>query len=235
MEQSQARGAGLTEVNIVEPYAHLVGLPDRDAGVELLRKIEFCARVSHATEDAQTGDSWDRFIRAVVLQHGDWSVVEHATATVDFLVDRGISHELVRHRLMSYTQSSTRFINYAKKMPPSFIMPDFSACSYRAETESIWRAQIEKAEGAYRDLLLRGCAPQIARSVFPNALSTRVLVTANLRSWRHVLIMRTTKEAHPQMRQVMIPLLAEFQQRIPILFEDITPMERQAGAISKGR
>lgn len=222
-------------MTIVEPHANLMDVPDRSAGILLLKKVEWCARISHGTEDDQGEESWDRFLRAVVLQHGDWSVVEHASATVDFLVDRGISHELVRHRLCAFTQSSTRFINYSKKVTPTFVMPDFSQIPYRIEAESCWRQQIERAEESYREMLRIGCAPQIARSVFPNALSTRLAVTSNLRNWRHVLLMRTTKEAHPQMRKVMIPLLAQFQERIPILFEDIFPMDRQSDAIRKGR
>lgn len=90
-------------MNIVTPYAKLMDIPDQEAGDRLLRKIEWAARISHRSEDAQTQDSWRRFIKAVVLDHGDWSVVEHASATVDMLVDRGITHEVVRHRLFSFT------------------------------------------------------------------------------------------------------------------------------------
>ena len=107
-------------MKIVKPYAKIME-PDLLAGA--LKRIEYSARISHGSEDAQTEDSAERFIRAVVLQHGDWSVVEHVSASVEFLVDRGITHEIVRHRIASYTQSSTRFINYAKKMPPTFIYP----------------------------------------------------------------------------------------------------------------
>lgn len=231
-------------VNIVEPYAKLMDVPDSDAGIRLLRKIEWAARFSHATEDAQTEDSWERFVRAVVVQHGDWSVVEHASVSVDFLVDRGVTHELVRHRLFGFTQSSTRFINYAKKMPPSFIEPPglTDDCEkapngepVQLSTRQIWRHGINAAEAMYKRLIERGLAPQIARSVLPNALSSRILVTGNLRNWRHALIMRTTRETHPQFREVSIPLLAQFQERIPILFEDITPMAKQSEAIRSGR
>lgn len=227
------RGEGaLIQMNIVEPYATSMDVPDRDAGIRLLKKIEWAARFSHATEDAQTDDSWDRFLRAVVIGHGDWSVVEHASVSVDFLIDRGVSHELVRHRLFGFTQSSTRFINYAKKMPPSFVYPDGGVVE---EMDSDWQEAIDFAEAKYRILIAKGWPPQKARSVFPNALSTRVLVTGNLRNWRHALIMRTTRETHPQFRQVTLPLLAEFQAKIPILFEDIVPMESQANAIKKSR
>ena len=229
-------------MNIIEPYAKLVG-PDMPTdpfseadGIRLLRRIEYFGRFSHATEEAQTPESWRRFIPAVVMGHGDWSIVEHATATVDMLVDRGITHEVVRHRLFSFTQSSTRFINYAKKMPPSFIEPpgltDDAARAGNGEqvelsTRQLWRHAISTSESSYRDLLAAGFAPQIARSVFPNALASRIAVTGNLRNWRLFLLMRTTKEAHPQMRRVTIPLLAEFKLKIPLLFDDIQPESRQ--------
>jgi thymidylate synthase (FAD) len=224
-------------MNLVEPYARLVS-PDVptnpfviDDGIRCLRRIEYFGRFSHATEDAQTEESWQRFIPAVVMGHGDWSIVEHASATVDFRVDRGISHELVRHRLFSFTQSSTRFINYAKKMPASFIKPEMP----EAVPEYYWEQVMTELENHYKQLLTWGCSPQIARSVFPNGLSTRVATTGNLRNWRHFLIMRTTRETHPQFRQVTIPLLEEFKRKIPILFEDIQPMDRQSEAIKKAR
>jgi thymidylate synthase (FAD) len=200
-------------------------------GIKLLRKIEWCGRISHRSEEAQTDDSWRRFIEAVVIGHGDWSIVEHASATVDMLVDRGITHEVVRHRLFSFTQESTRFVNYEKKMPASFICPaelDF-------ENKNKWDEAVRECEQMYRSLLANGVTPQIARSVFPNALASRVIITGNLRNWRHFFIMRTTKEAHPQMREVTIPLLAEFKAKIPILFDDIEPMARQSESMKRMR
>ncbi|HET9131160.1 MAG TPA: FAD-dependent thymidylate synthase [Terriglobia bacterium] len=234
-------------MNIATPYARLLNyemLPFTVTdGIAALRKIEWCARISHRSEEAQTEDSWERFIRAVVLQHGDWSVVEHANATVDMLVDRGITHEIVRHRLFSFTQESTRFVNYEKKMPASFVVPELPDDAVRAgngeqvelSASQWWRHAIKTAEDSYRGIISKGCPPQIARSVFPNALASRIIVTSNLRSWRHFLLMRTTREAHPQMRQVTIPLLEQFKASIPILFEDIEPMARQVENIAKGR
>ena len=232
-------------MNLVTPYAKLTTFTHQHTGgagttglgeftpthgIALLQKIEWCARISHRSEDKQTSDSWNRFLTAVVLEHGDWSVTEHASATVDFLVDRGITHELVRHRLMSFTQESTRFVNYEKKMPPSFIKPEMTK-----PQEMCWNSAILECEGMYRQMLGLGSTPQIARSVFPNALSSRIIVTANLRSWRHFLIMRTTRESHPQMREVTIPLLTQFQKCIPLLFTDITPNDKQSEAIRKAR
>lgn len=225
-------------MNIVQPYARLIqihGCPSNipEAGISALRHIEWCGRISHRSEEAQSESSWERFIKAVVLDHGDWSIVEHVTASVDFMVDRGITHELVRHRLFSFTQESTRFVNYEKKMPPSFIMPDFSAIPHRTQVESYWKADVQATEQAYKNLIGSGCSPQIARSVFPNALASRIVVTGNLRNWRHLLLMRTTKETHPQFRQVSIPLLKEFQEKIPLLFSDIEPEARQIDNMRK--
>lgn len=211
-------------MEIIEPYARMIDTPNREAGIELLRKIEFCGRISHRSEDAQTDTSWERFIASVVLSHGDWSIVEHASVTVDAVIDRGITHEWVRHRIGAYTQESTRFVNYEKKIPPKFIKP----FDVNEKGESDWYDAIECCERVYKSLLEKGCTPQIARSVFPNALASRLVTTYNLRNWRHFFLMRTSRESHPQMRQVTIPLLIEFQHKIPILYDDVVPNAKQS-------
>jgi thymidylate synthase (FAD) len=218
------------EMNIIQPYAKLLDVQTLEEGIKLLRKIEWCGRISHRAEEAQTDSSWERFIKSVVLEHGDWSIVEHASVTCDFYVDRGITHEIVRHRLFSFTQESTRFVNYQKKMPPSFVRPFLSL-----ENTSIWDEFITTCESTYQRLITSGIPPQIARSVFPNALASRIIITSNLRNWRHFFIMRTTKEAHPQMKEVTIPLLAEFQTKIPILFDDIEPNAKQSESMKRMR
>jgi len=235
-------------MKIIQPYAKIMVLTP-----EPLRHIEWCARISHRSEDASPNT--ERFIKTVVMDHGDWSVVEHVTASVDAVMDRGITHEWVRHRLASYTQESTRFVNYEKKMPPAFIYPipgvdceycrtgdeptvsgihhrpGFPLCQYNRD----WLWIIQNCENMYCALLKKGWRPQEARSVFPNALASRIVTTANLRSWRHFFLMRTSKEAHPQMRQITIPLLKEFQQRIPLLYDDIVPESRQIDNLKLGR
>lgn len=249
-------------MKIVRPYAKILSLSSPNP----LHAIESAARVSHRSEEEQTAGTTERFIRAVVLKHGDWSVVEHVSASVEMLVDRGITHELVRHRLFGFTQESTRFVNYEKKMPPSFIYPipgvECNLCTCHNEVEPTpigtdtfsnfghtvrggwlgcnydanWLSSIHAAEKGYKNLITNGWRPQEARSVFPNALASKIIITGNLRNWRHFFLMRTTKEAHPQMRQVTIPLLKEFQElAVGVLFEDIVPEARQADNIAKGR
>lgn len=220
-------------MQIIKPYARMMDCLSIEDGIKLLKKIEWCARISHRTEESVTEDSYKRLIKAVVIDHGDWSVAEHASVTCDFYVDRGITHEIVRHRLFSFTQESTRFVNYQKKMEPSFIIP-FDSDS-QPDQVFLWKEVITKIEGVYKLLIQDGIAPQLVRSVFPNALASRIIITGNLRNWRHFFIMRTTKESHPQMREVTIPLLAEFKERIPILFDDIEPLTKQSEGMKKGR
>lgn len=218
-------------MELIQPYARLMDVHNEGDGVRLLKKIEWAARISHRSEETQSEVSYERFLRAVVIGKGDWSVVEHAHASVDATVDRGVTHEWVRHRIGAYTQESTRFINYEKKIPPAFIMPQ----GMTLHEQPNWLDAIGAAEDAYRKLIQQGHAPQIARSVLPNALASRIVVTYNLRNWRHFLLMRTTRETHPQFREVTIPLLAEFKAKIPLLYDDIEPMATQADNVRKAR
>ena len=212
-------------MEIVKPSFQILDVEDEAAGVRMLKRIEYIARISHRSEDAQTAHGYDRFLRSVVMGHGDMSVIEHEKVTVVFEVDRGITHEIVRHRVGSYTQESTRFVNY--KNGARFIQPPMK------DKRSLvnWVLSTTDAEASYLRMLELGEAPQIARSVLPNALASKIAVTYNLRAWRHFFIMRTSREAHPQMKEVTVPLLAEFQRLIPILFEDIQPEMKQSEAM----
>ena len=198
-------------------------------GEWLLNRIEQMGRISHRSEDKKTHDSYDRFLRSVILNHGDWSIAEHASVTVEAEVDRGITHEIVRHRIAAYTQESTRFVNYGKKEDGlRFIKPDDL---FGQNETRIWENAMKTAEDSYLALLMLGKTPQIARSVLPNALASKIAMTYNLRTWRHFFIMRTSRESHPQMKQLTIPLLAEFKRVIPILYEDIEPEMKQSEAM----
>jgi thymidylate synthase (FAD) len=221
------------DMKIIEPSFMIVSPWPSNKGIDALRKIESMARISHASEGMQTEDSWKRFIPAVVMDHGDWSVVEHASATVKFRVDRGITHELVRHRLFSFTQESTRFVNGRKSYPDGleFIQPvDLSK-----NAEWRFRRVCSQAEEDYLHMLDEKVRPQEARSILPNALASTIAVTGNLRNWRHFLLMRTSKETHPDFRRVTVPLLEDFKKLIPILYDDIEPNARQIDNLRKPR
>src|SRR5271154_3618190 len=181
----------------------------REDGIKMLRFVEQQARISHRSEDKQTLDSWERFIQAVVIQHGDWSVTEHASVTATIRTDRGITHELVRHRLFAFTQESTRFVCNAGEM--EFIYPIALTELSHPDLKNHMIGSFTAAESSYHELLNQGIRPQEARSVLPNSLAATISVTGNLRNWRHFFLMRTSKETHPDFKRITIPMLAEFQ------------------------
>lgn len=220
-----------------QPYAKIVSFSTRAQGIDMLRWIEYCARVSHASEEAMSDTSWEKFLTAVVLGHADWSVTEHSSVTVEIFCDRGITHEIVRHRHFAYTQSSTRFINYAKQQVAKYIRPKFAewapSCIDPELANKYWEQAMEAAEGFYQHLLGLKVPPQLARSVFPTALGAKIVMTGNLRAWRYFFLARTSSETHPQCRELTIPLLKEFQDKIPLLFADIEPLKRQKDNFQK--
>lgn len=225
-------------MKIIQPSADLWTPASYQEGVKSLQFIERMARISHRTEDKQTDATWEKFITEVVLKHGDWSVTEHAHATVIFRVDRGITHELVRHRLFSFTQESTRFVRYGGKQVPEleFILPAAIPGPQQFVSDKKWFAWsqgIKSAENEYFQLLADGARPQEARSVLPNALASTIAMTGNFRAWRWLFLARTTQETHPDMRRVIDPLLQTFKERIPLLFDDIEVGLKQSISMGK--
>lgn len=190
-------------------------------GTEILKHIELCGRVCYKSEEKISEGSAETFI-ANIIKRGHEAVLEHYDITVKFICDRGVSHEIVRHRLASYCQESTRYCNYSKEgfgkeitvIAPCYLEPG-------TEGWSLWQLSCTQAEKAYFDLLNWGCTPQEARAVLPNSLKTEVVMTANIREWRHFLKLRTSRAAHPQMREVAILLRAELERLLPGLFGDI--------------
>ena len=205
-------------MKIVSPDFEVLSLVD---GQAILHDIERCGRVCYKSEDKITETSAQAFV-GNIIKRGHEAVLEHASVTVKFTVDRGVSHEIVRHRLAAYCQESTRYCNYSKDGfggQVTFIQPNFLDRGTRGW--ELWVLACEQAEKAYFDLLNWGCSPQEARAVLPNSLKTEVVMTANLREWRHFFKLRTAPAAHPQMREVTIPLLRRMQELIPVVFDDI--------------
>lgn len=189
-------------------------------GFAILKRIERAGRTCYKSEDKITEDSAIAFVRKISHQLKHHSVLEHESVTVRFICDRGVSHEIVRHRIASYSQESTRYCNYSKDKfggDVAFIIPP----GLTADAESAWRSAMLDAEAAYNTMLSEGCSPQIARSVLPNSLKTELVMTANLREWMHFFTLRCSAAAHPQMRQLAVPLLAKFQEAIPVVFDEI--------------
>lgn len=204
---------------IIKPCVELY--PTDLAGINLLKKIEIAGRVCYKSEDKITNDSAIEFVRKII-KSGHESVLEHGSVTFKITCDRGVSHELVRHRLASYSQESTRYCNYSSGKfdgKLTFIKPCFWKDG--EEEECQWRSAMRYAEQQYKRLLELGASPQEARSVLPNSLKTEVVCTMNLRELRHFLKLRCAKAAHPQMREVAVMLLELLNNEIPVVFEDL--------------
>lgn len=201
----------------IKPIAVIESHVDADY---ILKQIELAGRTAYKSEDKITNDSAKDFVK-MILKRGHLSVIEHQSVSVRFICDRGVSHEIVRHRLASYTQESTRYCNYTKgKFGSEITVIEPCFWSQDDEKYKVWKQAIEQIESAYNKLIELGATPQEARSILPNSLKTEIVVTMNLREWRHFFTMRTSAAAHPQMREVAIPLLKEFQKQIPIIFDD---------------
>lgn len=204
-------------MKIIEPKVELINSPSYSG---LLSLIELAGRTCYKSESKITEDSAEKFVRNI-LKRGHEAVIEHGSVTVRFTCDRGVSHEIVRHRLASYCQESTRYCNYSKDgFGGEITVIEPSWCSEGDPAYEVWKKACQRAELAYFDLMSIGCSPQESRSVLPNSLKTEVVMTANMREWRHFLRLRTAPAAHPDMREVAKMLLVEMQARYPAFFED---------------
>lgn len=201
----------------IEPKVELINSPSYSG---LLSLIELAGRTCYKSESKITEDSAEKFVRNI-LKRGHEAVIEHGSVTVRFTCDRGVSHEIVRHRLASYCQESTRYCNYSKDgFGGEITVIEPSWCSEGDPAYEVWKKACQRAELAYFDLMSIGCSPQESRSVLPNSLKTEVVMTANMREWRHFLRLRTASAAHPDMREVAKMLLTEMKNRYPVFFED---------------
>lgn len=202
-------------MKVVKQSFEIIMMPNPQ---EAAQYLEECMRTAYLSVPSGRETS-EEFV-ARIIESGHESTIEHLGISVRIICDRGISHELVRHRLASYTQESTRYCNYsADKFGAelTFIKPDFRA----EESEDTWFEAMLAAEGAYLKMIEDGESPQIARSVLPNSLKTTVVMTANFREWRHIFKLRCAKAAHPQMKEVMLPLFAELKKHFPYIFADL--------------
>ncbi len=205
-------------MKVIDPYFEILYMP---GGNEIMKHLELAARTCYKSEDRITEDSAEAFL-ARIIKSGHESVIEHASVSVRIICDRGVSHELVRHRLCSFSQESTRYANYSKEKfgnEITVIRPFFFETGSELYRE--WETAMQACERAYLSLLSAGAKAQEARSVLPNSLKTDIVVTANVREWRHIFKLRCSKASHPQMRQVMLPLLETFHSRIPVLFDTL--------------
>ena len=207
-------------MRIIEPSAEII-IPNATRGIDICKHIEKCGRICYKSEGKITDDSYILFIQKII-ERGHEAVLEHFSISIKFVCNRGVSHEIVRHRLASYCQESTRYCNYIKDDfggEITVIKPCYLVEGTKGYFD--WKESCEKSESAYFDMLEFGCKPQEARAVLPNSLKTEIMMTANLREWRHFFRLRCSKAAHPQMREVAFKALVAMQEYIPIIFDDV--------------
>ena len=205
-------------MKIIEPS---FVIRDTREPMDILKSIEIAGRVCYKSENKMQDDSAEKFILSII-KRGHESVIEHEKITVSIICDRGISHEIVRHRIASYSQESTRYCNYSNDKfgnELTFIKPCF--WNDNDENMVLWRSQMAAAEQTYMSMINNSASPQEARSVLPNSVKTELVVTMNLREWRHFFRLRTAKAAHPQMKEIAIPLLRAMKAYLPVVFSDI--------------
>lgn len=198
-----------------------------------LQAIECAGRTCYKSEDAITESSSIDFVHKI-MQREHLAMIEHAWTSYRVICDRGVTHEIVRHRLFSYAQESTRYCNY--KGGVTFIKPpwiDLEECTIVYDDDfphwrtviastSQWLKHLSACEQIYISLVVdRGWSPQQARSVLPNALKTEIVITGNLREWLHFFTLRTTKAAHPQMQEIANMILKDIRCRVSVIFDDV--------------
>lgn len=205
-------------MRIIEPSFEFLGAVSPD---DILQRIELAGRVCYKSEDRISEGSACQFVRKLIAS-GHESVIEHSSISVRIICDRGVSHELVRHRIASYSQESTRYCNYHSGKFSSEITV-IKPCFWSEDSPLYrqWEEAMKSAEQAYMALIAAGAQPQEARSVLPNSLKTEIIVTMNLREWRHFFSLRTAIAAHPQMREIASKILLEFVQLLPDVFGDL--------------
>lgn len=209
--------------------------PISEGGLDELKHIERIGRVCYKSEGniTEDGESAKKFVK-MLIEHDHCAMIEHSSLSVKFIVDRGVTHELVRHRIASFAQESTRYVNYSKDKFGNQINVinikdginlDTKMKNLDAKTIGVimaeWLTAMRDAEMHYMKMIELGATPQIARSVLPTSTKTEITVTANYREWRNIFKLRTPYAAHPQIREVMIPLLKELKTKLPIIFDDI--------------
>lgn len=213
----------------------------------VLDRIERAARTCYKSEDKITEGSAERLVKALI-KNGHEAMIEHApNLSVRVITCRGVTHEIVRHRLFSFAQESTRYVKYGKDDEDmEFLLPPWIPDSYRdvmlsheklksfscalsdvvgTSTEmdilSAFISSLKCAEVSYTNLITLGWKPQQAREVLPNAVKSEIVITGNVREWRNFFKLRLDPAAHPQMREWAIPLFKKLNTDIPEIWGDI--------------
>jgi thymidylate synthase (FAD) len=218
--------------NVIPVHYEILEYP-----ANILQNIERAARTCYKSENKITNDSAVALVKKLIdsghhamVEFGGWIVVK-------FYSNRGFTHELVRHRPPSFAQESTRYCNYSKAKFGAEITVCDPEAVLRMKVKDLDKQAAFKAhlietwaicESRYMELVGMGCPAELAREGLPIGLKAEIVIGANVREWRHIMKLRTKKSAHPRMREIMRPLLADFRYRTPIVFDDVGTLTDEA-------
>ena len=183
---------------------------DKIDGEAIIKKIEMCGRICYQSNPNDDIEITKKFVKNLIDRKHE-SVLEHVSISIKLITDRAIANEITRHRICSISQLSTRYVKFK----------ELEVIDHGMLNNTDWHRNMLNCEQDYLKLIEDGYPPEMARDVLPLCTKTELAMTANLREWRHIFELRTSPYAHPQMRELMIPLLMEFNKQIPIVFEDI--------------
>jgi thymidylate synthase (FAD) len=209
--------------NLVVQSFGLINPPDEDT---IIKSIVDAARVCYLTEDMSAPDA-NKKLFDKLWERKHLAMFEHAHIAARLVVDRGVTHELVRHRIgVAFAQESTRYCNYSTNRlgneikvisPFKTAITDYERAG-GDPAKAAWWSAVSTAEESYFKMIKNGYPPEIARSVLPTCTASTIVVTANIREWFHIFSLRAQPEAHPAMRSIMYEVLRKFVTLYPFIF-----------------
>lgn len=204
-------------------------------GIQIMKRIERACRTCYRSEGKITEDSYKKLLTNCITR-GHESVLEHEKITIQMICDIGVYKDLTRHRIASFSIESTRYCNYGKDKFDNeikFIKPIFYESRHEEECDDIedvrnaiktkyWKTCMENIESTYLQMAhIVSTTPDELRMLLPHSTAALVTMTANIREWKHILTLRTSKHTHPAVQQLMIPLLLKFKKEMPEIFNDV--------------
>lgn len=204
-------------MKIINPYIEVEEID----GINIMKKIEKACRTCYRSEGSITDDSYKKLLENCITR-GHESVLEHEKVTIRMYTDIGVYKDLTRHRIASFSIESTRYCNYGKDKFDNeikFVKP----CNIEENSKlyEIWKASLKSIEEKYMEMAELGATPDQMRMILPHSTAAEIVMTANIREWKHILELRTTNHVHPSIRQVMIPLLLYLKKEMPEIFEKV--------------
>ncbi len=204
-------------LQIIDPW---IAVEDYDS-TQIMKNLERACRTCYRSEDKITEDSYKKLLTNCITR-GHESILEHEKVTIRMCCDVGVYKDLTRHRHASFSIESTRYCNYSKGKFGSGVKV-IKPCNIDEKSDLYreWLRAMDWVDIYYTSMSTQGATPDQMRMILPHSTAAEVVMTANIREWKHILNLRCSKHTHPAVRQVLIPLLLKFKEDMPEIFADI--------------